>query len=98
MKKLTVIVIITSLLIGLYSFYIGMQVMDTTVHVESLESNVITASTLLGEEIQYYVESIKGSSRAAYINAWLIGVLTLINLIAAVYFLYKGSNMKKSIG
>ena len=96
MRKLSITVIVTSLLIGLYSFYIGMQVMDAEAHVKSLESIIMEERVNTNEEMQYHLDGIQGSSGAAQINTWLINGLTLINLITAIYFLYKESK-KKSV-
>jgi hypothetical protein len=95
MRKSAITFIVISLLTGFYSFHIGLQVMSIGADVESLEAKIDYESIGSSEEIQYYLESIRGASGAANINTWLIEVFMLINLTVGAYVFYKDSKAKK---
>jgi hypothetical protein len=93
MKRMTIAIIALSLLIGLFSIYIGIQGLYNVAQVENINQMFAEDEEVDLEELYYYHESIKGTSGVISKIAWTITVLTSINTGLAFYGFFKSKNI-----
>ena len=95
MKRITIAIVALSLLIGLFSIYIGVLGLENVAQIEHINQMFAEDEEIDLEELYYNHESIKRTSGVISRGAWIIIVLTLINTCFASYVFFKSKNIYK---
>lgn len=93
MNRITIAIVVLSLLIGFFSIYIGVQSLHNRAQMENINRMFTEDEEVNLEDLYYYHESINASSRAISTSAWIIVVLTLINCAVGCYLFFKSKKV-----
>jgi len=96
MRRITIAIVALSLLIGMFSIYIGVQGLHNVDQIETINQMFAEDEEIDLEELYYRHESIKGDSAVISKVAWMIIVLTLVNFILGCYTFFKIKSISNS--
>jgi hypothetical protein len=93
MSRITIAIVVLSVLIGFFSIYIGIQSLHNMAQMENIHQMFAEDEEVNLEELYYYHESINAASGAISTSAWIIVMLTLINCAVGCYLFFKSKKV-----
>ena len=95
MKKYNITIVITSLLIWIYLIAIHTQAMESVIKIEYIKAQE-DFKNAQHEDVNVALEKAKNANEAITINAKIIFVLVLINMVTSIVSIINGRRITRS--